>query len=102
MKENKVNDKLAFLDNMSEHDFKEKSREICKTIILDQKMLEDGYISKRKQYEDAAKKLLEEMEKEEAKSANRLSCLTLESYFELIKQETRREYNRRLLRIILG
>lgn len=102
MRENKINDRLAFLDNMSEHDFKEKSREICKTIILDQKMLEDGYISKRKDYEENAKKLLQEMEKEDAKSTNRMSCLTLESYFELIKQETRREYNRRLLRIILG
>lgn len=102
MNENKVNDKLSFLENMSEHDFRTKSREICKTLILDQKMLEDGYISKRKQYEDAVRKLLEEMEKEDAKSKNRLSCLTLESYFELIKQETRREYNRRLVRIILG
>ena len=102
MRENKINDRLAFLDNMSEHDFKEKSREICKTIILDQKMLEDGYMSKRKCYEENAKKLLEEMDKNDGKHTNKQSCLTLESYFELIKQETRRDYNRRLLRIILG
>lgn len=99
---NNFNDRLAFLENMSEYDFKNKSKELCKTLILDQKMLEDGYIVKRKHYEENAKKLLEEIAKKDGKSSNRLSCLTLDSYFELIKQETKREYNRRLLRMILG
>lgn len=102
MGEKKVNDILAFMDNMSEHDFRTKSREICKTIVLDKKMLEDGYITKRKNYEEATRKLLEELEKEDPKAKNRLSSLALDSYFELIKQESMREYNRRLIRIILG
>lgn len=102
MGEKKVNDILAFMDNMSEHDFRTKSREICKTIVLDKKMLEDGYITKRKNYEEATRKLLEELEKKDTKAKNRLSSLALDSYFELIKQESMREYNRRLIRIILG
>lgn len=102
MGEKKVNDILAFMDNMSEHDFRTKSREICKTIVLDKKMLEDAYITKRKNYEEATRKLLEELEKENPKAKNRLSSLALDSYFELIKQESMREYNRRLIRIILG
>lgn len=105
MKENNAdyNNKLTYLENMSEHDLKTKGKDICKTIIMDQKMIEDIYVTKRKNFEEINKKMLEEMGKNEnSKIAEKLSFQTLDSYFELIRQESRREYNRRLLKKILG
>lgn len=97
-----ITNELIYLENMSEHDFKTKSREICKTIIIDQKMLEDGYLNKRKQYEEISGKMLEQIKKDNAKETEKLSFKALDSYLDLTKQEARREYNRRLLKIILG
>lgn len=98
-----VNNNLNKLDNMSEHDFKTKSMEICKTIIMDQKIIEDIYLTKRHKFEELNNKMLEEMEKKhDSKTIDKFAFQTLDSYFELIRQEARREYSRRLLKIILG
>lgn len=98
-----ISNNLTQFDNMSEHDFKTKSRNLCKTIIMDQKMIEDMYINKRNKFEEINKKMLEEMKKtKDSKYTEKLSFQTLDAYFELIREETRREYNRRLLKMILG
>lgn len=98
-----VNSNLNKLDNLSEHDFKTKSMEICKTIIMDQKMIEDIYLTKRHKFEELNNKMLKEMEKKhDSKTIDKFAFQTLDSYFELIGQEARREYSRRLLKIILG
>lgn len=96
-------ERLNYLENMSEHDFKTKSMEICKTIIMDQKMIEDIYLTKRHKFEELNRKMLEEMDKNhDSKATDKLSIQILDSYFEVIRQESRREYSRRLLKIILG
>lgn len=98
-----VAERLNYLENMSEHDFKTKSMEICKTIIMDQKMIEDIYLTKRYKFEELNNKMLEAMEKgNDSKTIDKFAFQTLDSYFELIRQEARREYSRRLLKIILG
>lgn len=101
--DNKINysEKLTYLENMSEHEFKTRSKEICKTIIIDQKMIEDGYINKRNEYEEMNKKMMEEINKDKPVT-EKLSIKAFDTYIELVKQETRREYNKRLLRIIMG
>ena len=98
-----VGNNLTKFDNMSEHEFKTKSRDLCKTIIMDQKMIEDMYIAKRHKFEEINKKMLEEMKKtDNSKYTEKLSFQTLDTYFELIREEARREYNKRLLKMILG
>ena len=97
----KATDRLSYLENMSEHDFRTKSKEVCKTIIIDQKMIEDKYINDRKRYEEVAKKILEKTKKNDKNSLNKLSFQLLDEYMEMVRQETRREYNRRLLKIIM-
>ncbi len=97
----KATDRLSYLENMSEHDFRAKSKEVCKTIIIDQKMIEDKYINDRKRYEEVAKKILEKTKKNDKNSLNKLSFQLLDEYMEMVRQETRREYNRRLLKIIM-
>ena len=98
----KATDRLSYLENMSEHEFRIKSKEVCKTIIIDQKMIEDKYINDRKRYEEVAKKILEKTKKNDKNSLNKLSFQLLDEYMEMVRQETRREYNRRLLKIIMG
>lgn len=97
-------ERLNYLENMSEHDFKTKSMEICKTIIMDQKMIEDIYLTKRHNFEELNRKIIKEMENkhDNSKSMDKLYFQIFDSYFELIRQESRREYSRRLLKIILG
>lgn len=96
------NSRLEYLENMSEYEFKTKSREICKTIIIDQKMLEDTYLSKRKEYEEQSKKMLEALEENNTSKIEPISIKALDKYLELAKQEARMEYNKRLVKIILG
>lgn len=94
-----VSSNLNKLDNMSEHEFRTKSMEICKTIIMDQKMIEDMCLTKRHKFEELNNKMLKEMEK--GYDSNTIDKFTY-SYCELIRQEARREYSQRLLKIILG
>ena len=105
-KENNTNttfsEQLAYFDNMSEHDFKTKSRELCKTIIIDRKAIEDSYMSKRKEYEKCMRKTIDDLNKDYTKVTNKQATDTIECFIEYTKQEARREYNRRLLKIILG
>ena len=49
------------------------------------------------------KKIVDEMKKDKNSDiVNKLTHKSLDIYFQLIRQESRREYNRRLLKIILG
>lgn len=99
-----VSNNLSKLENMSEYGFKTKSMELCKTIIMDQKMIEDIYVTKKNNFEELNKKMLKEMENnhDNSKSMDKLYFQTFDSYFELVRQEARREYSKRLLKIILG
>lgn len=100
--ENDINVQLNYLENMSEYEFKEKSKEICKNIIMDQKMIEDTYLTKRKEYEEQSRNMLDAIKENDPKNTEKISIKALDKYIELIKQEARREYNRRLVKIILG
>lgn len=106
-KENKnsnqsFSEKLAMFDNMSEHDFKTKSRELCKTIIIDHKVIEDNYMASRKDYEKSMRKTIDDLQEDASKVTNKQATDTIDRFVEFTKQEARREYNRRLLKIILG
>jgi len=106
-KENKnsntiFSEQLSYFDHMSEHDFKTKSRELCKTIIIDQKVIEDNYMASRKDYEKSMRKTIDDLQEDASKVTNKQATDTIDRFIEFTKQEARREYNRRLLKIILG
>ena len=97
-----INSQLNFVENMSDYEFNKRSKELVQTIILDQKMIEDTRMTRKNKYEELSQKMTKEIENDNLDNAARLLNKASDSYLEIIKQETKREYNLRLLKIILG
>lgn len=92
---------LDKMNNMTEAEIINVAKEVLRTITLDRKQIEDRYIIARKEFADAVMQTIMNPEykpNRKQKEDDRASLIL--KYIGYIKQESKLDYNRRLLQMI--
>lgn len=92
---------LNKMDNMTEEQIISKAKEILRVISLDRKQLEDRYIITRKKFADVVMQTMMNPEYHPTKNQreNDKAEIMLK-YIAYIREESKLDYNRRLLQMI--
>lgn len=93
--------KLDKINQMSETEIIDVAKNLLRTVTLDRKQIEDRYIITRKEFSDFVMKTIMNPEyKATAREKENDKATILLKYMAYLKEESKLDYNRRLLQMI--